>query len=259
MSDDIKSMFVNGNRLHIVQDGRIHSVLGGPGEPNTWKVEHFANVGTSEPFVEVISGEFVELMGATHLPSLEKKRATESLFTLLTEGLLPSFENLKRIRASVSQQMPLLNRRQLYEDFSRVLWHTYKDLFPKTAKELGFEIGFLFKSTKDFEEGVAKFNTLHPSLIAPTLGDYLRKQRDLWQSELAKFRNDYLEHRKEDSVRFASFYQPEKAEDLFGAVWTVIADVLPIFIEANFAGGFSIEEIPQQDRDPARPRRFRYV
>ncbi|HMH15846.1 MAG TPA: hypothetical protein VK578_22295 [Edaphobacter sp.] len=95
MNDDIKSMFVNSNKLHIVQDGRIHSVLSGPGEPNTWKVEHFANMGTSEPFVDVISGEFVELIDATTLHTVEKERAKESLFILLAEGLLPSFENLK--------------------------------------------------------------------------------------------------------------------------------------------------------------------
>jgi hypothetical protein len=74
--------------------------------------------------------------------------------------------------------MPLLNRKLLYEDFSRVLWHAYKDQFPKVARNLGFNIGFLFENNREFEKGILEFNNLHPSIIAPQLGDYLRGQRD---------------------------------------------------------------------------------
>ena len=88
-------------------------------EPNEWKVVHYANVGCSEEFVEQFSGEFLELIDASSIFDPERQELKEAILTILMEGLIPAFEHLRKIRASVGQEIPVLNRMQLYEDFSR--------------------------------------------------------------------------------------------------------------------------------------------
>ncbi len=132
------------------------------------------------------------------------------------------------------------------------------DLMPRATILMGFNIGFLFQNDTAFEKGVVEFNKQHPSLIMD-LGDHLRLQRSNWQNGLSKFRNHFLEHRKEEQTKFAKYYQPGQAEVLFDSVWRTMADIFPVFIESHFPSSFSIEEIPVNDRVPIMRRRFRFV
>ena len=129
---------------------------------------------------------------------------------------------------------------------------------PRATILLGFDLGFLFQNEANFEQGVIEFDRGHPSLIMP-VGDNLRRQRINWQNGLANFRNHYLEHRKEKQAKFAKYYNPKQAEVLFDSVWRTMADLFPVFIESHFAESHSIEEIPANERDPLRRRRFRYI
>jgi len=86
----------------------------------------------------------------------------------------------------------------------------------------------------------------------------LKRQRVNWQKGLCDFRNDFLEHRKQDSAAFESYYRPKTAEMLFDHAWRTMADLFPIFIEARFPATWSIKEIPLAQRDPKRPRRFQF-
>ncbi len=251
-------MFVKDNSLHFVRDDQVWSVLGEEGkEPSQWQLVHFANVGTSEEFIETFSGEFLELVDASHIHGAERDAVKNAIMTVLTEGLMPAFERLRQIRVSVTASLPELNRRQLYEDFARVLWHAYKDLFPKAVHLLGFDLGFLFTAELDFEKGLAKFMSKAPSLILD-VPELLRRQRTNWQQGLAGFRNDFLEHRKKNSAEFAAYYQPKTAEMLFEHAWRTMAELFPAFIEARFSPGWSIMEIPKGERDPKRLRRWRH-
>jgi hypothetical protein len=54
---------------------------------------------------------------------------------------------------------------------------------------------------------------LGTSLIG-NVGDFLGHQRANWQSGLAKFRNNYLEHKQEEQKKFAKYYNPAEAEVL---------------------------------------------
>lgn len=228
----------------------------GGNEPNKWKVVHFANVGTGEEFVEQFACELPELIDATNIFEPERQSVKEAVLTILMEGLIPAFEHLKKVRASVSQEMPAVNRMQLYEDFSRVLWQAHKSLMPKAASLLGFDVGFLFQNDSNFEKGAAEFNSKHPSFAG--LSDHLRQQRKNWQSGLAEFRNR-LEHGGKHSAKFAKYYDPEQAEVLFDSAWRTTADLLPLFIASHFSPSHTIAEIPPNERDPTHRRRFRYV
>ncbi len=258
MADEIKSAFVKDDSLHFVRGSDVWSVKAEEGkEPNQWQMVHFANVGTSEEFIETFSGELLELLDASRIHGIERDAAKNAIMTVLTEGLMPAFEHLRKIRVSVTNSVPELNRRQLYEDFARVLWHAYKDLFPKAALFLGFNIGFLFKGDVDFEKGLAEFMSKAPSLILD-VPELLRQQRAIWQQGLAGFRNDFLEHRKKDVAEFASYYQPKMAEMLFDHAWRTMAELFPALIEARFAPTWSIMEIAKDERDPKRLRRWRF-
>jgi hypothetical protein len=158
MGDEIKRAVVKDETLHLVRGEDVWSVKAEQGkEPNEWKMVHFANVGTSEEFIETFSGEILELVDGSLIFGEERESVKNAITTIVVEGLMPAFEHLKKIRASVATPLPELNRRQLYEDFARSLWHAYKDLFPKATLFLGFDIGFLFKQDAQFSPRRAKF------------------------------------------------------------------------------------------------------
>jgi len=258
MGDETKRAVVKDDSLHFIRGKDVWSVKAEEGrEPNQWKVIHFANVGTSEEFIETFSGELLELVDGSLIFGEERDAVKAAIMTVVTEGLMPAFEHLRRIRASVTNPLPELNRRQLYEDFARVLWHAYKDLFPKAVLLLGFNIGFLFKGDADFEKGLADFMSKTPSLILD-VPELLRRQRVNWQQGLHGFRNDFLEHRKKNVAEFAAFYEPKTAEMLFDHAWRTMAELCPAFIEARYPPTWSITEIPKDERDPRHLRRWRF-
>ena len=255
-NDPIKRAVVGGGVLHLVRGSGVWSVKAEDGkEPNEWKSVHFANIGTSEEFIEVLTGEILELVDGSQI-FLERDAVKGAIMTVVMEGLMPAFEHLKKIRLSITNPMPEMNRRQLYEDFSRTLWHAYKDLFPKAVQLLGFKIGFMFQDDEKFEKGLSKLTTEHPSLILD-VPELLRRQRANWQAALQFFRNDFLEHRKVEAAEVADFYKPGTAEILFDHAWRTMAELFPAFIEAHFPPNWSIMQIPVEQRNPAHPRRWR--
>jgi hypothetical protein len=258
MADEIKGTFVKDNVLHMVRGSDVFSVTAEDGkEPNQWKVIHLANVGVSEEFVEMFSGELLELVDASHIFGTERDAVKNAITTVLVDGLMPASEHLRKIRLSVTQPLPELNRRQLYEDFAGVLWRAYKDRFPKAVLLLGFDIGFLFQEDAPFEKGLAEFVSKSPSLVLD-VPELLRRQRANWQQGLSVFRNDFIEHRKKDIAEFAAYYQPKTAEMLFDHAWRTMAELFCAFIEARFAPTWSIMRIPAEERDPKRLRQWRF-
>jgi hypothetical protein len=202
--------------------------------------------------------EMSEIIGGTMFVQAEKENVKNAIMTISTEGLLPAFEHLKRIRSSIAQQLPVLNRRQHYEDFSRVLWHSYKDLTQAATKVMGAQVGFIWSPDSDFEAGLKDFMESDPR-VPRGFDNFLRFQRHNWQNELCDFRNHFLEHRREGPERFADFYQPENAEALFNTVWRTIAEILVVLLATRLPPGVYLGEIPVAQRAKQNPRRFRWV
>jgi hypothetical protein len=238
-------------------DMGMHVITDSTGEPSSWKVKHFADISGSEEFMQQLFTEIPELVEMTSIYGDDRKKLTEAILVISVEGLMPAFEHLKNIRASVGQQMPELNRRQLFENFEGRLWHAYKDLMQKAAKLMEPEIGFLFqKQDAQFEAGLLTLGGKQPKL-AQAVAPYLRKQRSDWQEDLREFRN-YLEHKDErDPGVFSSRYDAGHSEKLFESVWRAIADILAMLVGLHMSAGFTIAEIPPEERDSVRPRRFR--
>jgi hypothetical protein len=226
--------------------------------PNQWTPMHFANIGTSEEFVQQLTLEMCELVNGTMILGPKRDDVIHAIMTISTEGVMPAFEHLKSIRASVMQPMPVLNRKQLYEDFTRVLWHAYKDLMPRATQLIGMDMGFQFQNDSNFEKGLVTFMEAHPSLRRE-FGEGLRTLRTNWQTNFGNFRNHYLEHRQEEPDKYKDFYLPNFAEALFDTVWRTIVDILAMFLAMRLPPGFCLEEIPIRERCGDPPRRFRLV
>jgi hypothetical protein len=225
------------------------------GEPSGWKLTHFANISGSEEFVMQLAMEMPELVDASTIYEPERQKLKEAILDICVGGLMPAFEDLKKIRASVTQKIPELNRRQLYETFTVVLWRSYKNLMQRAAKLMEPEIGFLFEKDPKFEKGLIAWGEKRP-VIAQAVAPYLRKQRTTWQNELGTFRN-YLEHKREtDPATYEDRYAPAHAEMLFEAVWRAIADILAMLVSLHLPPGTALVEIPPGHRQSVRPRRF---
>src|SRR5580698_5189797 len=104
----------------------VHRVIATSGnKPSEWPVATFANISGSEEFVRQLIMEMPELVEATSMMEPERSQVKEAILTISIEGLMPAFEHLKMIRAAVGHAIPILNRKQLYEDFTGALWVAY--------------------------------------------------------------------------------------------------------------------------------------
>jgi hypothetical protein len=51
----------------------------------------------------------------------DRNALKEAIWAISINGLMPAFEDLKKVRESAGRQLPELDRKQLYEDFTVVL------------------------------------------------------------------------------------------------------------------------------------------
>ena len=225
-------------------------------EPNQWVVKKYANVGATEPFMSQML-DVQDVLNATLIFGADRERVSQSITMILMDGLLPAFLELRQIRDSVSKDLPIVDGYQLYEDFGRKIWKSYKELMQNAAKEIGFDVGFLFQKDTLFEQGLVQFRAANPT--APSqMEAYLRENRRLWQNDLADFRNNILEHVSDDRSQYERFYRPDFAEKLFDAVWKAIIEVLVFLLGFKLPEGVYVLEQDPADPGPKWPKRFRW-
>jgi len=225
--------------------------------PNKWPVRKMADVGTDEVFVrETI--ELFDLLNGTLIEGEQRRRATDAIGSTLIDGLIPTFMELRAIRESRGKDLPFIEQCQLYEDFARKLWKTYKDLTQRAAAEMGFDIGFFFQKETKFEEGLKAFRASYPAAPA-NLEDYLREVRKRWQNDLAQFRNGFLEHQEGSRQDHMKFYDPDFVEGLFAGAARIIADILVMLMNLRLPPRFHIVEHDDKIHGPGWPNRFRVV
>jgi hypothetical protein len=226
-------------------------------EPNQWVVKKFADFGASEEFVAQ-SFELFDILGATLMFGEQRTQAHDRIGEILVDGLFPAFIELRKIRASVGNEPPVVEYRQLYEDMARKLWKAYKVLMQRAAEAMNFDLGFLFQNDQKFAAGLKTFRELNPS-ARPLLEAYLREARTGWQNELADFRNRVLEHVEDcEREKFQKFYVAEFAEQLFDAVWRTIVNILAMLLELRFPPGTCLVEQGPSDPGPKWPKRFHF-
>jgi hypothetical protein len=224
-------------------------------EPNKWPVVKFADIGYEDFVKEIV--EIRSIVDAGTIEDPQRAKIKEAITSIVVDGLMPAFMEFRSIRASVGQDMPVMDRLLMYEQFSGKLWKSYKHLMRVVIDLMGYKIGFLFQNEKDFCEGIVEFRKANPGVRAG-FEKFLEGTRDEWQNELAKFRNTWIEHQTGDRSQFRKFYDPKYAEWLFDTVWHTIADILPVFLELHLPFGIRLIEQAPNDQGPRWPQRFRY-
>jgi hypothetical protein len=164
---------------------------------------------------------------------------------------------LRTIRESQGKDLPLVERLQLYEDFARKLWKAYKDLTQRAASAMSFDIGFLFQKGSKFEEGLKAFRVAYPA-VSPNLEEYLREVRQLWQNDLAEFRNEFLEHQQGDRKDYLKFYDLNYVQGLFDAVTRIIVEMLVMLMSLRLPPRVHIVLHDDKIHGPGWPNRFRW-
>ena len=255
MSGAIKGAFAHDGKLFLRSESGLYTVQDNGKEPRDWTSEQFsgANEGL-EAFQAFYFDEVHEMVNITNIHGQDRQDLTDAIMVMVLEGLLPAFDELRSIRLYKDKLLPVLNRKKHYENLARVLWHGYKDLWPKVAGLLGYNIGFVFQREANFNQGLEAFVAQNQSQLLLDVREFLTRQRTNWQQHLATFRNDFLEHRNaEVAATVDRFYDPKWADAVFIAVWRTIAELLSTFLESRFMPNVSIARAEQQLL-PGRPR-----
>ena len=88
----------------------------------------------------------------------------------------------------------------------------------------------------------------------------LADERTTWQDKFAFFRNEHLEHRRPLPPEFvATFYTLDQAELAFTNTWEAMEDIAARLLETKLGPPFSLRDIPENERDPALPKRFGFA
>lgn len=223
-----------------------------------FKVEHLANFGTGEPWVTRL---MVDLPAIVDVTTVENRDQTKEAFAATFRALVDAYNDLRELRRiEADVNVPVSEREVAYSAFYVHLWRAFKDRFQREVPvALGYEIGFLWRSDKDFEAGAVRFLDDCPE-IDPQLVAMMRDDRRTWANKLALFRNEGLEHKSElDPAFVASFYTLAAAELAFENVWRAIEDISVMLLVPHLAPGITLVEIPEAECDPAMPRRYGFT
>ena len=223
------------------------------------KIEKIANVGTNEPFVARIVFGLSDVLDATTYK--DKDSIKQAINGMFKECLLQAYSHLQDLRdiEDGKRERLIVDLDKAYLGFYDRLWAAYSDRMPKVAKELGYEdIGFIFTKDESFEAKAKEFFDKHPEVRSELL-EYLRKNRECWQRAVVRFRNDYAQHNKLFDEDVKELFTLKTAETCFRNCWTAIEMILAELISTKLHGGVWIEEIPEAERDPAMPKRFRIM
>jgi hypothetical protein len=231
--------------------------LGHPDDMADFRVERYAAFGIGEPWVARVMLGLSAIVDATAFAQRDEiKLAIASAY----EGLVEAFNDLREIRRiSTTLDISATERQGKYSAFYVHLWRAYKDRFGNNVpRALGYDLGFLWQTEDKFESAAARFVDAHPQLA--DLIEMLRDDRCSWQQKLAIFRNEHLEHKRALKPEFvASFYTLAGAELAFENVWEAIEDISVQLLIPHLAPGAFLVEIPEAERDPAMPQRFRFA
>jgi hypothetical protein len=229
-------------------------------EMSDLRVEHYADFGSSEPWAARLGIGIPELVRA--VPAFGKTREEFLLdFGDVIVALGGAFTDLVRLRALTAAGGPALDIERGYENLYGGLWQAYKDRFPRAMKTLGLDIGFLFQKDAAYERGSAELEAERPELA--DLLKLMRADREQFQLGLARYRNDYIEHRSTDEAQIEAlrndFHRLDSAENTFENVWQAIEDHVALYVIASLPAGIHVIPIPEEQRDPARPTRFQFA
>lgn len=219
-------------------------------------VERYADFGTGEPWVARLMLGLQELVFAVPAFAETRQDFMNELGEVF-EALGMAFQELRTLATKLADGAPALEVTQSYETLYGHLWRAHRDRFPAAMRALGLDIGFYHRKDAEFERGATRLRAARSELA--DLVDLMGRDRADFQNRLAEYRNKYLEHRRRrvDPKLLADFHHPGSALNTFENVWHAMEDYVVLYVKANLPPGFHVVEIPDEERDPTRPTRFR--
>lgn len=174
------------------------------------------------------------------------------------ESLGMAFEALRDLRAWTAAGAAALDIERTYESFYGHLWRAYKDRFQRAMRILGLDIGFLFQNDANFEAAARALVEDRAELH--DLVTLMHRDRAEFKKALSYYRNTYLEHRvsEPDPRLVAAFHRLDSAENMFENVWQAIEDYVALYVIANLPPFIQVVEVPEGERNAARPTRFQF-
>lgn len=196
-------------------------------------VKLFSDVGMGEVFMaRLVHLHDRILSGVYGLDN--KKEIKNSIMRVIFDGLEPAFRSLREIRKEwADDKVPEKRKRQHIENVYLYLTIAFKDRFQQTAKEFGYDIGFIFQKDSAFEKEAEKFIKLYPK-IGNDLVQVAKYHRANWLSKIISVRNDVIDHAGEkDRERIKELEKGltlQYAESLFDNCWRAIEDAILLFV-----------------------------
>jgi hypothetical protein len=229
-----------------------------PGYPRTmehYRVSHYAIFGTGEAWVARLMFGLRDLVFA--IPAFGSTRddfMAEMSEVLQAVGI--AYQELGELRKRLSEGAAELDVARAFQNLYGSLARAIEDRFTAAMKALGFDIGFMFARDHVFERKAAHLLAERPALNE--LIELIREDRHVFLSDLAEYRDSYLEHRRKRPNRalLARLHRLDSAETTFANVWTAIEEYVALYAKAHLPPDFSLVEIPEAQRDPQLPKRF---
>lgn len=145
----------------------------------------------------------------------------------------------------------------------------------KIAKELGYDINFLYGNDKEFEEGIAKFIADNNASLFHFIAGHIREARNNWSNSFLKTRIEmthqgwqmpeikYTLKDGKPAVIFPNFAEKvplsEGVDILYTRLFDFCEDVIVILLATKLPASFAVMHIPEGQRDPAHPVRYKVV
>jgi hypothetical protein len=197
--------------------------------------------------------EVLDALQITNAPEVK-----EELGSLMVDCLMLAFVSLRELRKCFGDDtVPELTKTKHFNDMYGSLWTAYKDRMQKVTRLLHFDIGFLFQNDDKFAKGCTTFSAEHPE-IHPDFFQLLKWNRGNWQSQLAKFRNEYLQHQTLKPENVKTFYVLNAAERTFDCVWIAIEDIIGVLASTKLSPSVRLAELPDS-RGTTAMKRFCFV
>jgi len=210
-----------------------------------------ANFGTEEIFVARVWIQTKEILKYIHLPNDDE---IDFRFDRLAEQLDIACIHLRRIEDRKSfNQLPTFDQQAEYVAFYNSVWWAYKDRFQLFMKELGFDIGFIFQDDKKFEKGAGKFVKDHSD--AAEFVEVARRDRKLWQNQLATYRNNLHSGDRRDEKHDPN--NPVDARVIFDNVWQAIEEDFVYLGEKVMDKMWTLVHVPEDQRDKDVPVKYK--
>lgn len=229
----------------MVKKGRMYSGNLPPG----FTVKLAANFGTEEPFVARV---WIQTKDILDRMVVQDKDEALFRFDRVIEQLTTARIHLTKIEDKNFKELPTFDQQAEYVAFYNAIWYAYKDRFQLFMRELGFDVGFMFQTDKEFEKGAAKFLKDHPD--AEVFIKNARRDRTDWQNALAIHRNNL--HTGDRRSQPHDMDNPIDARITFDNIWQAIEENFVYLGNEIMEEGWTIAHVPEKDRDKTIPKRF---